>query len=63
MAHEFDCSNGAILALVARDETIYAGCQDGNVIVLDLETKTVVRTIMVQEVRKFAIPDSRNLRF
>lgn len=48
--HEFECTHGAVLALVARGDTIYAGCQDGYVKVLDLETKTLVRTIIVQEV-------------
>lgn len=33
-----------------RGETIYAGCQDGYIKVLDLETRTLVRTIIVQEV-------------
>ncbi|KAH0586115.1 hypothetical protein H2248_007384 [Termitomyces sp. 'cryptogamus'] len=47
--HEFECAQGAVLALVAQNETIYAGCQDGYVKVLDLETKTLVRTIIVQE--------------
>ncbi|KAF9462984.1 hypothetical protein BDZ94DRAFT_1259816 [Collybia nuda] len=49
LMHEFECTHGAILALVARGDTIYAGCQDGYVKVLDLETKTLVRTIIVQE--------------
>ncbi|KAG6811024.1 hypothetical protein H0H92_009327 [Tricholoma furcatifolium] len=49
LVHEFQCANGAVLALVAQKETIYAGCQDGYVKVLDLETKTLVRTIIVQE--------------
>ncbi|KAJ7645615.1 hypothetical protein DFH06DRAFT_1211918 [Mycena polygramma] len=47
--HAFECNNGAIYSLVAKDETVYAGCQDGSVKVLDLETKTSVRTILVQE--------------
>ncbi|KAJ6620730.1 hypothetical protein B0H10DRAFT_2020308 [Mycena sp. CBHHK59/15] len=47
--HSFDCTNGAIFALAVKDETVYAGCQDGSVKVLDLETKTLVRTIIVQE--------------
>lgn len=51
LLHEFPCSHGAVLALAARGETLYAGCQDGYVKVLDLETKTLVRTIIVQEVR------------
>lgn len=50
MVHEFFCSHGAVLALVAFGDTIYAGCQDGYVRVFDLETKTLVRTIIVQEV-------------
>jgi di- and tripeptidase len=49
--HAFECNNGAIYSLVVKDETVYAGCQDGSVKVLDLETKTLVRTIIVQEVR------------
>ncbi|KAF8158262.1 hypothetical protein B0H34DRAFT_657084 [Crassisporium funariophilum] len=49
IVHEFTCNHGAVLALVAKGETIYAGCQDGYVKVLDLETKTLVRTIIVQE--------------
>lgn len=47
--HEFTCNQGAVLALVAKGDTIYAGCQDGHVKVFDLETKTLVRTIIVQE--------------
>lgn len=50
LVHNFECWQGAVLALVAHNETIYAGCQDGHVKVLDLETKTLVRTIIVQEV-------------
>ncbi|KAF8887175.1 hypothetical protein BD779DRAFT_1611627 [Infundibulicybe gibba] len=42
LIHEFECTNGAILAL------------DGHVKVLDLETKTLVRTIIVQERRLIA---------
>ncbi|KAF8208640.1 hypothetical protein K438DRAFT_1812622 [Mycena galopus ATCC 62051] len=47
--HAFECTNGAIYSLVVKDETVYAGCQDGSVKVLDLETKTLVRTIIAQE--------------
>ncbi|KAF7365438.1 Beta-Ala-His dipeptidase [Mycena venus] len=47
--HAFECHNGAIYSLVVKDETIYAGCQDGSVKVLDLETKTLVRIIIAQE--------------
>lgn len=49
IVHEFDCSHGAVLALAGKGDTIYAGCQDGYVKVFDLETKTLVRTIIVQE--------------
>ncbi|KAF8644410.1 hypothetical protein AX16_008471 [Volvariella volvacea WC 439] len=51
LIHTFDCQHGAVLALVisGEDDTLYAGCQDGYVKVLDLETKTLVRTIIVQE--------------
>ncbi|KAJ7202821.1 hypothetical protein GGX14DRAFT_523684 [Mycena pura] len=49
--HAFECNSGAIYSLVVRDETIYAGCQDGSVKVLDLETKTPVRTVIAQEAR------------
>lgn len=49
IVHEFVCNHGAVLALIGKCDTIYAGCQDGYVKVLDLETKTLVRTIIVQE--------------
>ncbi|TFK70401.1 glutathione degradosome [Pluteus cervinus] len=49
LVHEFACTHGAVLALIVKDDTIYAGCQDGYVKILDLETKTLVRTIIVQE--------------
>ncbi|KAF8635795.1 hypothetical protein AX15_000002 [Amanita polypyramis BW_CC] len=45
----FEFSHGAVLALVAKGDTLYAGCQDGYVKVLDLETQTLIRTIIVQE--------------
>ncbi|KAJ7069976.1 hypothetical protein C8F01DRAFT_1246134 [Mycena amicta] len=49
--HAFECTNsGAIFSLVVKDDsTIFAGCQDGSVKVLDLDTKTLVRSIIVQE--------------
>jgi len=50
MVHSFDCQQGAVLSLVTSGETIYAGCQDGHVKVLDVETRTLVRSIIVQEV-------------
>ncbi|THH11663.1 hypothetical protein EW145_g494 [Phellinidium pouzarii] len=49
LLHTFDASAGAVLSLVARHETVYAGCQDGHVKVFDLGTKTLVRTIIAQE--------------
>ncbi|KXN88158.1 putative di- and tripeptidase DUG2 [Leucoagaricus sp. SymC.cos] len=49
LVHEFDCGHGAVLALDSRGDTIAAGCQDGYVKLLDLETKTFIRTIIVHE--------------
>ncbi|KAG7087427.1 hypothetical protein E1B28_013393 [Marasmius oreades] len=49
LLHTFSCSCGAILSVVVDGDTAYAGCQDGHVKVLDLETMTLVRTIIVQE--------------
>ena len=53
--HTFDCGQGAVLSLTVRADTAYAGCQDGYVKVLDLETRTCVRTIIVQEARVFLV--------
>lgn len=50
LLHTFDCGIGGVLALTARGDTVYAGCQDGVVKVWDLETRTLVRTLMVVEV-------------
>ena len=59
LVHTFSFTHGAILALeVYKGDTIYAGCQDGYVKVLDVETKTLVRTIIVQEVRKSSMGSS-----
>ncbi|ESK84684.1 beta-ala-his dipeptidase [Moniliophthora roreri MCA 2997] len=49
LKHTFQCYHGAVLSIVVQGETVYAGCQDGHVKVLDLETRTLVRTIIVQE--------------
>ncbi|KDQ62261.1 hypothetical protein JAAARDRAFT_30154 [Jaapia argillacea MUCL 33604] len=49
LLHTFDCCHGAVLSLATRGDTIFSGCQDGYVKVWDLETKTLVRTIIVQE--------------
>ena len=51
----FEFSHGAVLALIAKGDTLYAGCQDGYVKVLDLETQTLIRTIKVQEVVTYYI--------
>jgi len=45
----FEFTHGAVLALTAKGDTLYAGCQDGYVKVLDLETQTLIRTIIVHE--------------
>jgi len=42
---------GAVLAVVVRGETVYAGCQDGHLKVWDLETRTLVRVLITSEVR------------
>ncbi|KAI9568340.1 hypothetical protein HD554DRAFT_2260263, partial [Boletus coccyginus] len=49
LKHTFGCNHGAVLSLAVHGDTIFAGCQEGYVQVFDLETKTLVRTIMVQE--------------
>lgn len=49
LEHTLEASAGAVLSLIARHETIYAGCQDGAVKVFDLGTRTLVRTIIAQE--------------
>lgn len=50
LRYTFECNQGAVLSIAVRGETIYAGCQDGYIKVLDLETRTLVRTIIVREV-------------
>ncbi|TFK52694.1 Zn-dependent exopeptidase [Heliocybe sulcata] len=49
LLHTLECCHGAVLSLTVRGDTVFAGCQDGYVKVWDLETKTLVRTIIVQE--------------
>ncbi|KAJ4481002.1 hypothetical protein J3R30DRAFT_3656697 [Lentinula aciculospora] len=49
IVHTFECNYGAVLALVAHGETVYGGCQDGHIKIMDLETRTLVRSIIVQE--------------
>ena len=50
LLNTIECTHGAILSLVAREDVLYAGCQDGYVRVWDLQTNGFIRTIMVQEV-------------
>ncbi|KAJ3559316.1 hypothetical protein NM688_g421 [Phlebia brevispora] len=47
--YTFECCQGAVLSIVVRGDTIYAGCQDGYVKVWDLDTRTLVRSIIVSE--------------
>ncbi|KAF9651570.1 glutathione degradosome [Thelephora ganbajun] len=49
LQYTFECNQGAVLSIVVRGETIYAGCQDGYIKILDLETRTLIRTIIVHE--------------
>ncbi|KIL67904.1 hypothetical protein M378DRAFT_191433 [Amanita muscaria Koide BX008] len=49
LLHTFEFTHGAVLALVANGDVLYAGCQEGYVKVLDLETQTLIRTIIVNE--------------
>ncbi|KDQ11164.1 hypothetical protein BOTBODRAFT_35706 [Botryobasidium botryosum FD-172 SS1] len=49
LEHTFRGCMGGVLSLVVSNGTIYAGCQDGQVKVWDLETRTLVRTIIAQE--------------
>ncbi|KZT64245.1 Zn-dependent exopeptidase [Daedalea quercina L-15889] len=49
LLHTFECCTGAVLAVVVRGETVYAGCQDGHLKVWDLETRTLVRVLITSE--------------
>ncbi|KAH7097612.1 Zn-dependent exopeptidase [Auriculariales sp. MPI-PUGE-AT-0066] len=50
LRHTFSAGEGGgVLSLVARAGTVYAGCQAGFVKVWDLETRTLVRTIIAYE--------------
>lgn len=53
LLHTFHAQVGGVLSIISRNGCIYAGCQGGHVKVWDIETKTLVRTIIVQEVRFF----------
>lgn len=39
--------DGGVLSLVTRHGNVYAGCQDGNIKIWCLETKTLLRTLIV----------------
>lgn len=47
----FECGRGAVLSIATRGDLIFAGCQDGYVMIWDLETRTLIRTLIVQEVK------------
>ncbi|KAG8878994.1 hypothetical protein FRB97_002042 [Tulasnella sp. 331] len=47
--HTFHSNSGAVLSILSSHGTIIAGCQDGHVKIWDLETKTLVRTIIAHE--------------
>jgi hypothetical protein len=50
LLNTIECTHGAIISLVTREDILYAGCQDGYVRVWDLQTNGFIRTIIVQEV-------------
>lgn len=56
--YTFSGAEGAVLSLVVRNGTLYAGCQDGNVKVYDLETKTLLRTLLVDSSNHASAPTS-----
>ncbi|OCH91138.1 Zn-dependent exopeptidase [Obba rivulosa] len=49
LLHTFDCTIGAVLAVEVHNDTVFAGCQDGYVKIWDLETRTLVRSLIVAE--------------
>ncbi|KAH9966153.1 Zn-dependent exopeptidase [Russula compacta] len=49
LVRTIQCTHGAVLSLVTREDILYAGCQDGYVRVWDMQTNTFIRTIIVQE--------------
>jgi len=55
LLNTIECTHGAVLSLVAREDILYAGCQDGYVRVWDLQTNTFIRTIIVQEVNPLSL--------
>ncbi|KAG8911162.1 hypothetical protein FRC00_006970, partial [Tulasnella sp. 408] len=49
LLHTFYAQVGGVLSIISRNGNIYAGCQSGHVKIWDIETKTLVRTIIAQE--------------
>ncbi|KAH0832219.1 glutathione degradosome [Lanmaoa asiatica] len=49
LKHTFECDHGAVLSIAVTGDTLFAGCQEGYVLVFDLETRTLIRTIIIQE--------------
>lgn len=49
LLHTFSDLPGAVLSLAVRDSLLFAGCQDGQIKVWDMETRSCVRTIIAQE--------------
>ncbi|KAG8893744.1 hypothetical protein FRC01_013378, partial [Tulasnella sp. 417] len=49
LLHTFHAQVGGVLSIITRNGNIYAGCQGGHVKIWDIETKTLVRTIIAQE--------------
>lgn len=48
LVHTFSCAHGAVLSLAVRGhDTVFAGCQDGFVDVLDLDTNSVIRVLSI----------------
>jgi di- and tripeptidase len=45
--HTFSGCEGGVLSIVARNGTIYAGCQDGAIKIFDQDTRSLLRTLLV----------------
>ena len=56
--HTFSGCEGGVLSIVARNGTIYAGCQDGRIKIFDQDTKTLLRTLLVSVPPTSARPPS-----
>ena len=49
LLRNFSALNGAALSFAVRDSLLYAGLQDGQIVVWDLETSACIRTIEAHE--------------